>query len=89
MHHLNLQVQGIKWKRYPTLNKLLRGHRRGELTVLTGPTGCGKTTFCSEYSLDLVLQGVMTFYEHLNILMIDNSIVLWLFRLTHYGEVLK
>lgn len=52
------KVQGIKWKRYPTLNRLLRGHRRGELTILTGPTGCGKTTFCSEYSLDLAMQGV-------------------------------
>ncbi|XP_077302693.1 mitochondrial DNA helicase [Arctopsyche grandis] len=56
------KVQGLKWKRYPTLNRLLRGHRRGELTVLTGPTGCGKTTFCSEYSLDLALQGVNTLW---------------------------
>ncbi|KAI4471863.1 t7-like mitochondrial dna helicase [Holotrichia oblita] len=52
------KVQGVKWKRYPTLNKILKGHRRGELTVLTGPTGSGKTTFMSEYSLDLAMQGV-------------------------------
>lgn len=52
------RVQGVKWKRYPLLNKILKGHRRGELTVITGPTGCGKTTFISEYSLDLALQGV-------------------------------
>lgn len=51
-------MQGIKWKRYPTLNRILKGHRKGELTVLTGPTGCGKTTFVSEYSLDLAMQGV-------------------------------
>ncbi|XP_050301689.1 mitochondrial DNA helicase isoform X2 [Anthonomus grandis grandis] len=38
------------------------GHRRGELTVLTGPTGCGKTTFISEYSLDLAMQGVNTLW---------------------------
>lgn len=55
-------VQGIKWKRYPTLNKYLKGHRRGELTVLTGSTGCGKTTFMAEYSLDLAMQGVNTLW---------------------------
>lgn len=48
----------LQWKRYPTLNKLLKGHRRGELTVFTGPTGSGKTTFISDYSLDLCMQGV-------------------------------
>lgn len=56
------KVEGIKWKRYPVLNKYLKGHRRGELTVLTGPTGCGKTTFMAEYSLDLTLQGVNTLW---------------------------
>lgn len=56
------KVQGIKWKRYPTLNKYLKGHRRGELTVLTGSTGCGKTTFMAEYSLDLAMQGVNTLW---------------------------
>ncbi|XP_026670715.1 twinkle protein, mitochondrial [Ceratina calcarata] len=58
----NDKVQGIKWKRYPTLNRILKGHRRGEFTVLTGPTGCGKTTFMSEYSLDLAMQGVNTLW---------------------------
>ncbi|XP_076170859.1 mitochondrial DNA helicase isoform X2 [Ptiloglossa arizonensis] len=43
------KVQGIKWKRYPTLNRLLKGHRRGELTILTGPT-------------DLAMQGVNTLW---------------------------
>lgn len=56
------KVRGIKWKRFPILNKLLKGHRRGELTVLTGPTGSGKTTLMAEYSLDLVLQGVSTLW---------------------------
>lgn len=51
-------MQGIKWTRFPALNGMLKGHRRGELTILTGPTGCGKTTFLSEYSLDLAMQGV-------------------------------
>ncbi|XP_064625102.1 twinkle mtDNA helicase-like [Lineus longissimus] len=56
------QAAGVKWKRYPRLNQLLKGHRRGELTVFTGPTGSGKTTFISDYSLDLCLQGVHTLW---------------------------
>ncbi|XP_006615458.2 twinkle protein, mitochondrial [Apis dorsata] len=58
----NDKVQGVKWKRYTTLNRILKGHRRGEFTVLTGPTGSGKTTFMSEYSLDLAMQGVNTLW---------------------------
>ncbi|GLH01763.1 Uncharacterized protein GBIM_07826 [Gryllus bimaculatus] len=56
------KVEGVKWKRFPMLNKILKGHRRGEFTVLTGPTGSGKTTFMSEYSLDLASQGVTTLW---------------------------
>lgn len=56
------RVQGVKWKRYPALNRILKGHRKGEFTVLTGPTGSGKTTFMSEYSLDLAMQGVNTLW---------------------------
>jgi len=51
-----------QWKRYPMLNTLLKGHRRGELTVFTGPTGSGKTTFISDYSLDLCTQGVRYYF---------------------------
>jgi len=40
----------------------LKGHRSGELSVFTGATGCGKTTFMSEYSLDLCSQGVTTLW---------------------------
>ena len=50
-------MSGIKWKRFDALNDLLRGFRRGELTVFTGKTGTGKTTFMSEYSLDLCSNG--------------------------------
>lgn len=56
------KTRGVKWKRFPVLTKLLGGHRRGELTVLTGPTGCGKTTLCAEMSLDLAQQGVNTLW---------------------------
>jgi len=51
-----------KWKRFTLLNDYLHGLRLGELTVLTGPTGSGKTTFLSEYSLDLAEQGVGTMW---------------------------
>ncbi|KFZ69523.1 hypothetical protein N338_08538, partial [Podiceps cristatus] len=53
---------GLGWARFPELNKLLKGHRRGELTIFTGPTGSGKTTFISEYALDLCMQGVCTLW---------------------------
>ncbi|XP_071956138.1 twinkle mtDNA helicase-like isoform X2 [Antedon mediterranea] len=56
------QVAGVKWQRFPQLCNILKGHRKGELTVFTGPTGSGKTTFISEYSLDLCMQGVNTLW---------------------------
>ena len=30
------QVAGVKWGRFPELNKILKGHRKGELSVFTG-----------------------------------------------------
>ena len=27
---------GVQWERFPIMNKLLKGHRRGELTIFTG-----------------------------------------------------
>ena len=58
---------GVQWGRFTNLNEILLGHRPGELSILTGPTGSGKTTFISEYSLDLCCQGVILyiwdFYE--------------------------
>ncbi|XP_068161901.1 twinkle mtDNA helicase [Antennarius striatus] len=56
------QVAGVKWSRFPELNRILKGHRKGELTVFTGPTGSGKTTFISELALDLCMQGVNTLW---------------------------
>ena len=55
-------IAGVRWRRFPVLTELLKGHRRGELTVFTGPTGAGKTTFISEYSLDLCMQNVNTLW---------------------------
>ena len=56
------EVEGIKFKRFDQINEILRGFRRGELTVFTGRTGSGKTTFMSEYSLDLCQQNVNTLW---------------------------
>ncbi|XP_062584813.1 uncharacterized protein LOC134246462 [Saccostrea cucullata] len=56
------QVTGVKWKRFAQMNHLLHGLRPGELTLFSGTTGCGKTTFLGEYSLDLCVQGVNTLW---------------------------
>ncbi len=53
------KINGLaQWKRYEVLNHYLRGFRPGEITVLTGGTGFGKTTFLCEYAMDLYTQGV-------------------------------
>ena len=41
----------------PGMNEILKGHRRGEFSVLTGATGVGKTTLLMQLSLDLASQG--------------------------------
>jgi twinkle protein len=46
----------------PRLGSVVRGHRPGELTIVTGPTGCGKTTLLTQLSLDLAAQGVRTLW---------------------------
>ena len=56
------ETAGTKWKRFERLNELVGGFRRGEVTVFTGRTGSGKTTFISEYSLDMCMQGVNTLW---------------------------
>lgn len=53
---------GIQSRSLPSLNRLMKGHRMGEVTILTGPTGCGKTTLLSQLSLDLCGQGVSTLW---------------------------
>lgn len=46
----------------PSLDRILKGHRSGELTIFTGRTGQGKTSVCSQISLDLCEQGVHTLW---------------------------
>lgn len=55
-------LNGKQFQSFPSLNGLLGGHRKGELTIVTGPTGAGKTTFLSQLSLDLCSQGVPTLW---------------------------
>ncbi|KAK4534647.1 hypothetical protein CDCA_CDCA02G0672 [Cyanidium caldarium] len=56
------QVRGIQSVTLPGLNRILKGHRRGELSVFTGPTGIGKTTVLSQMSLDFCQQGANTLW---------------------------
>ncbi|XP_026090560.1 twinkle protein, mitochondrial-like [Carassius auratus] len=76
------QVAGIHWSRFPELNRILKGHRKGELTVFTGPTGSGKTTFISEFALDLCIQGVNTLWGSFEI----NNVRLAKIMLTQFAK---
>ncbi|TNN09164.1 Twinkle protein isoform 3 [Schistosoma japonicum] len=56
------ELKGIPFSRFTELNRIFKGFRTHELTVLSGNTGVGKTTFMCEYSLDLAEQGVPTLW---------------------------
>lgn len=56
------QLQGIQSKIIPRFNELLKGHRRGELSIFSGHTGTGKTTLLAQLSLDYCMQGIPTMW---------------------------
>lgn len=45
--------RGVKVSWLPFFNQKVKGIRPGELTVVSGPTGSGKTTFLSQLFLDI------------------------------------
>lgn len=46
------KYKGLASVSLKALTDITGGHRRGEVTILTGPTGSGKTTFLSQHALD-------------------------------------
>lgn len=56
------ELSGTGTPSLPTISSIIKGFRRGELTILTGPTGGGKTTLLSQMSVDFVRAGVPTLW---------------------------
>ena len=56
------KYSGVKVPSLPGFTNILKGFRRGEMTVLTGPTGSGKTTFLGQLSLDFAENDVNTMW---------------------------
>lgn len=56
------EIVGTPMDSLPGLTKIMKGHRGGELTLLTGRSGQGKTTVLSQISMDLANRGVHTLW---------------------------
>eukprot|EP00340_Litonotus_pictus_P011223 CAMPEP_0170536638 /NCGR_PEP_ID=MMETSP0209-20121228/102259_1 /TAXON_ID=665100 ORGANISM="Litonotus pictus, Strain P1" /NCGR_SAMPLE_ID=MMETSP0209 /ASSEMBLY_ACC=CAM_ASM_000301 /LENGTH=999 /DNA_ID=CAMNT_0010838021 /DNA_START=326 /DNA_END=3325 /DNA_ORIENTATION=+ len=56
------QFSGYKSNSFEFFNERLKGLRPGEFTILTGETGCGKTTFLAQLSLDFLEQRIPTLW---------------------------
>ncbi|KXN72555.1 P-loop containing nucleoside triphosphate hydrolase protein [Conidiobolus coronatus NRRL 28638] len=56
------QAKGVPSNDFPALSQIIKGLRPGELTIFSGPTGSGKTTFLSQISLDYCKSGVSTLW---------------------------
>ena len=55
--YLGVQCTGL-----PKFNSIIKGLRMGELSIFTGPTGSGKTTFLSQLSLDYCVKNIPTLW---------------------------
>ncbi|KAJ1898518.1 hypothetical protein LPJ66_002692 [Kickxella alabastrina] len=55
-------IRGVPSTDLPGWNACFKGLRPGELTILSGATGCGKTTVASQLSLDFCRSGVSTLW---------------------------
>jgi twinkle protein len=53
---------GVQSQYFAFFNKYLKGLRKGELTIVTGASGSGKTTFLSQLSIDFLTQGMPTLW---------------------------
>ena len=56
------RADGTPTPSLPTLTKIVKGFRRGELVIFTGPTGGGKTTLLSQLSIDWAQQQMPTLW---------------------------
>jgi twinkle protein len=56
------QIMGIPSTCFQFYNKMVKGLRKGEFTLVTGASGSGKTTFLSQLSIDFVQQGIPTLW---------------------------
>ena len=56
------EYAGVPVTSLPNFTNIIKGFRRGELTIITGPTGSGKTTFLGQLSIDFAEQGVTTLW---------------------------
>eukprot|EP00548_Thalassiothrix_antarctica_P009075 CAMPEP_0194157324 /NCGR_PEP_ID=MMETSP0152-20130528/71512_1 /TAXON_ID=1049557 /ORGANISM="Thalassiothrix antarctica, Strain L6-D1" /LENGTH=583 /DNA_ID=CAMNT_0038865611 /DNA_START=417 /DNA_END=2168 /DNA_ORIENTATION=+ len=56
------KYKGVPVTSLPGLTSVVKGFRRGELSLITGPTGCGKTTLLGQMSLDFAEQGINTLW---------------------------
>jgi twinkle protein len=56
------EESGLMCSSFNWYNQKTKGFRKGELSIITGATGSGKTTFLSQLSLDFCQKGIPTLW---------------------------